>query len=155
MDDANPIASRGGLPEFDLAGFTAYRVAVAAQRLSETLARQYRQRFGITIPEWRVLVHLAHGDGASVRDIESAVMMEKSKVSRTAARLEVRGLVAKTVNPGDRRLVHLHLTPAGVALMAELLPLAMRFQQDLEAALGTDFAAFEAVVQKIIDGPFA
>ena len=41
------------LPEFDLAGFTPYRLAVAAEKTSEALARQYRERFGISIPEWR------------------------------------------------------------------------------------------------------
>ncbi len=139
------------LPEFDLTRFTPYRVAVAAQRLSETLAREYRARFGISIPDWRVLVHLAHSGGASVRDIEAAVVMEKSKVSRTASRLEGRGLVAKKPHSGDRRLVHLSLTAEGEALMADLLPLATDFQDRIADDLGPGFHAFDAVLQKIID----
>lgn len=146
------------LPAFDLDGFTPYRLAVAAQVLSETLARQYRDRFGISIPDWRVLVHLAHSGGASVRDIENAVVMEKSRVSRTASRLEARGLIAKLPHPGDGRLVQLSLTAEGQALMAELLPIAEAFQQKLQAGLGREFAAFERVIQAIIEeynGPTA
>ena len=63
MDDEVPPEFE--LPEFDLYGFTPYRLAVAAKRTSEELARLYRARFGITIPEWRVLVHLARREAVS------------------------------------------------------------------------------------------
>ena len=152
MDDAATKGDRSSLPDFDLTSFTAYRVAVAAQLLSETLAREYRERFGITIPEWRILVHLAHSGGASVRDIENAVVMEKSKVSRTATRLEARGLISKVPHSVDRRLVNLSLTSDGRSMMAELLPIASAFQNRLRAELGEEFDAFERVVQRIIDG---
>ncbi|KUF10368.1 MarR family transcriptional regulator [Pseudoponticoccus marisrubri] len=140
-----------GLPEFDLTGFTPYRAAVAAQFLSERLAREYRSRFGISIPDWRVLVHLAHSGGASVRDIENAVVMEKSKVSRTASRLESRGLIAKRPQARDRRLVHLTLTEEGRALMRELLPLAAAFQAKLESVLGADFESFDRTLGRLIE----
>ena len=54
------------LPAFDLYGFTPYRLAVAAKRTSEELARQYRDRFGISIPEWRVFAKLV-ADGSAYR----------------------------------------------------------------------------------------
>jgi DNA-binding MarR family transcriptional regulator len=151
MDDGqNPRGAE--LPPFDLAAFTPYRVALAAQRLSEALAREYRARFGLSVPDWRVLVHLAQSDSVSVRDIEDAVAMEKSRVSRTAARLEARGLVAKRADPGDRRLVQLSLTAEGRAMMADLLPLASAFQKEIEARLGADFAGFDRALQAVLDG---
>jgi DNA-binding MarR family transcriptional regulator len=145
-----PDAPNLPLPEFDLDRFTPYRLAVAAQRTSEELARQYRDRFGITIPQWRVLVHLAHSGDVSVREIEARVAMEKSKVSRAASRLEQAGYIAKTVNSTDRRLVSLSLTPKGRALMAELLPLAAAYQRQIEARLGAAFAGFEAGLSNIL-----
>ena len=138
------------LPDFDLMGYTPYRLAVAAQSLSEELAKQYKERFGISIPEWRVIVHVAHSGGASVRDIEARVGMEKSKVSRAATRLEERGFVSKDINPQDRRLIHLSLTPEGHALMTELLPLAQAFQTEVEKRLGDTLEGFEAGLDKII-----
>ncbi len=132
------------LPDFDLSRFMPYRLAVAAQRTSEELARQYRDRFGISIPEWRVLVHLATAEDVSVRDIEARVAMEKSKVSRAATRLEAQGYVTKTQHQGDRRLVRLKLTPRGRKLMAELLPLAQAYQDEIEARLGAAFAHLES-----------
>lgn len=143
------------LPEFDLGRFTPYRLAVAAEKTSEALARQYREKFGISIPEWRVLVHLAQPlDGAatvSVRDIEARVAMEKSKVSRAATRLETAGYIEKAQDAGDRRLVRLALTDKGRGLMADLLPLAMAYQAEIERRLGSVMAEFETGLDAILN----
>lgn len=140
------------LPPFDLDRFIPYRLAVAAQRTSEALARQYRDRFGISIPEWRVLVHLAAAGDVSVRDIERRVAMEKSKVSRAASRLEAAGYVAKRGSKADRRLVSLALTRKGEALMRELLPLAEAYQREIEARLGGAMAGLEDGLGRLLDG---
>ncbi|MGR3482889.1 MarR family winged helix-turn-helix transcriptional regulator [Salipiger marinus] len=144
------------LTEFDLGAFTPYRIAVAAQRTSEELARQFRARFGITIPEWRVLAHLAHaGASVSVRDIEEHAAMEKSKVSRAASRLEASGHIVKRMNETDRRLVRLELTAAGCALVEDLLPIALAYQQEIEARLAEGFAAFEQGLARLLQEPQA
>lgn len=146
--------SQTPLPDFDLARFTPYRLAVAAEKTSEELSRQYRARFGISISEWRVLVHLAQPlDGAatvSVRDIEARVAMEKSKVSRAASRLESAGLIEKAVDAGDRRLVRLGLTDKGRTLMTEILPLALAYQREIEARLADAFAGLEAGLEALL-----
>ena len=139
------------LPEFDLTRFLPYRLAVAAEKLSEGLARRYRDDFGISVPEWRVLVHLAHSGNVSVRDIEARVAMEKSKVSRAASRLEAAGYVAKEVNESDRRLLHLSLTEKGRALMARLLPLAIAYQDEIAARLAETLAGFEAGLDRLAE----
>ncbi|PLW76026.1 MarR family winged helix-turn-helix transcriptional regulator [Cohaesibacter celericrescens] len=147
-----PDVERTSLPDFDLMHFTPYRLAVAAQSLSEELAHQYKERFGISIPEWRVIVHVAHAGGASVRDIEARVGMEKSKVSRAATRLEQRGLVTKEMNAKDRRLIHLTLTDEGHAMMVELLPMAQAFQKEVEARLAENLGGLEAGLDRILQG---
>lgn len=138
------------LPEFDLYGFTPYRLAVAAKRTSEELARLYRARFGISIPEWRVMVHLAHSGRVSVRDIETRVAMEKYEVSRAAKRLRESGLIERKENPEDRRLVILSLTPKGREMMAELLPMAQAHQDALEERLGAAFRQLEAGLEELL-----
>jgi DNA-binding MarR family transcriptional regulator len=149
MKDAPPVT----LPDFDLDAFLPYRMTVAAERLSAGLARRYRAQFGISIPEWRVLVHLAHSGEVSVRDIERRVSMEKSKVSRAAARLEAEGYVAKDRHAGDRRLVRLSLTEKGRRLMADLLPLAIAYQQRLERLLAAHLADLEAALDLMTEEP--
>ena len=138
------------LPDFDLYGFTPYRLAVAAKHTSEQLARQYRDRFGISIPEWRVLVHLAHSGNTSVRDIEARVAMEKYEVSRAAKRLREAGLIERKENPEDRRLIILSLTADGRKMMAELLPMAKAHQAELEKRLGDAFKQLEAGLEALL-----
>ncbi|RDC71790.1 MarR family transcriptional regulator [Rhodovulum sp. 12E13] len=157
MDDTPPslpdMPVETPLPAFDLDRFLPYRMSVAAERLSAGLARAYRAQFGIGVPEWRVLVHLAHAGAQSVRDLERRANLEKSKASRAAARLEAAGYVAKTPNAGDRRLVSLSLTVEGHALMAELLPLALAYQKRLEALLADHLGALEAALDRMMDEP--
>lgn len=136
---------------FDLGGFTAYQAALAAQLLSDQFSEIYRREFGISVPEWRVMVHLTQADEASVRDIENQVLMEKSKVSRTATRLVKRGFVRKAAHSQDRRLVALSLTPNGHRMMARLLPKARDFQRALERDLGSDFQQLSHGLRAVID----
>lgn len=122
---------------FRLDQFLPYRLAIAAHETSRRFAALYA-REGVTIPEWRVLAHLAHSGPASIRDLTARVHLEKSVVSRAASRLRSRNLVTKTPHETDRRLITLNLTQEGQALMTRLTPLADAFQTELETLLGPD-----------------
>ena len=71
---------------FELTDFLPYQLAVAAGRVSRAFSDRYRAEFGLSIPEWRVLAHLSTADAVSIREIHARVDMDKSKVSRAAAR---------------------------------------------------------------------
>lgn len=137
-------------PDFDLDGFLPYRVAQLSRRLSRTFAERYRDRFGISVAEWRVMAHLGQSGAVSVREIVARTDMEKSRVSRAAARLEAAGYVAKCPHPGDRRLVELTLTPKGRAMMAEIGPLARAFNDEVLACLGDDAASFRRALDRLL-----
>lgn len=139
------------MTDFDLSQFLPYQLAAAAERVSRDFAEIYRRQFGISIPEWRVLAHLAQEGEVSVRDIEGRVAMEKSKVSRAASRLEVAGYVAKRINKDDRRLVSLSLTDEGRALMQKLIPLALDYQTQLLKRLGVQSAPLAMALQAILE----
>ncbi len=139
------------LPEFDLEKYLPYRLTVLAARLSMDMAQQYKSEFGISIPEWRVLVNIGYAKNLSVRDIEKRVSLEKSMVSRAAARLEARGLVSKTVDPKDRRLVKLELTEEGALVLGQLIPIASAFQADLERKLGAEKDALYSALDRLAD----
>lgn len=140
----DPPTSDDLLSDFDLAAFLPYRLAAAAARVSRSFAERYREEFGISIPEWRVLAHLHHAGAVSVRDIEARADMEKSKVSRAVSRLEKAGYVSKAVHAADKRLLELQLTGGGRALMRQLLPVAIQFQAEMLAQLGTAAEGLDA-----------
>jgi DNA-binding MarR family transcriptional regulator len=138
------------LENFDLSHFLPYRLAVAAGRVSRALARRYESRFGLSIPEWRVLAHLVQEGEVSIRNIHSRIDMDKSKASRAASRLEQAGLITKVENPADRRLVSLSLTDRGRETMRDLIPMALAFEAEVLALIGRDHAAFDAGLEEII-----
>ena len=109
---------------FVLDDFLPYRLSVAASRVSRRFARRYGAESGISIPEWRVLAHLAEGGPVSVRDIHARVDMDKSKVSRAAARLEEAGLVRKVA------------AALGLAEAGQTLATQVQRQLDEAAAIG-------------------
>jgi DNA-binding MarR family transcriptional regulator len=135
--------------EFDLAAFLPYQLAVAAARISRGFAERYRSEFGLTIPEWRVLAHLAQSGVVSVREIHQRVDMDKSKVSRAAARLEEAGLIEKRENADDRRLLDMRLTDTGMAMMARIRPIAMAYQAEVLSRLGPDAGPFRSALERL------
>ncbi|PRX35462.1 DNA-binding transcriptional regulator, MarR family [Meinhardsimonia xiamenensis] len=139
------------MTRFVLDDFLPYQLAVLAERTSREFSALYRERFGISIPEWRVVAHLSQAGTVSVREIHARVAMDKSKVSRAAARLEAAGYITKTVDPRDRRLVALSLTEKGRAMMEEIAPLAEAFQAEFLARLGARAEDFREALAVLLE----
>jgi DNA-binding MarR family transcriptional regulator len=132
--------------------FLPYLITVLAARVSAELATRYEKRFGISIPEWRVIAHLAENKAVSVREIHQRLNMDKSKVSRAVERLARAGLLAKRIRPDDRRLLELSLTSRGRRVFARIVPLALDYQNDLLRTLTKrERTEFEAFVWRLIN----
>ncbi len=125
--------------KLSLSSFIPYRLSVAANVASGLIARAYRDRFELSIPEWRLIAILAESERLTPQDLTRETRMDKIAVSRAAARLESAGLVARAGNPGDRRSHFLALTAQGRSLYREVAPAAL----ELEAQLLEDFSTDE------------
>lgn len=140
------------MTKFDLEHFLPYRLAVLSSHVSTGFALRYGRRFGLGVPEWRVIAHLSQADAVSVRDIYRRVDMDKSKVSRAASRLQSAGLVAKRRSDADKRLVTLSLTASGKATMAKLAPLARTYEAELKAKLtANDRSALDRIFRALVN----
>ncbi len=131
-------AGNGGL-RLDL--FLPYRLSALAGRTSRLLSSVYEARFGISIPEWRVIAHVAAHDALSLREVSRLTHLDKATASRAVARLEDHGFLAKRTNPSDRRLVELSLTRKGRRLFKEIEPLALDFEAELVGSLSAEDVA--------------
>lgn len=125
-------------PVLRLDRFLPYRLSVLASRTSRTLARRYRERFGLSIAEWRVMAVLGWREGLSASEIAERTAMDKVKVSRAITRLEQRKLLARSRDPSDRRISRHRLTAAGRAVYGQVVPLARAFEEHLLAVLTTE-----------------
>lgn len=122
--------------------FLPYRLSVLANTVSRSIARLYADRFGITIPEWRVMAILGDSGPASSAEICTRGAMDKVQVSRAIQRLTASRLVSRRTDPADRRRATIAMTAKGAAVYREVVPLAL----SREAILLDGFSVEERVV---------
>lgn len=108
-------------------------------RLSNTLAlyssRRYRQQFGVTLPEWRVMSIVASRDGMTARDISRVLATDKAWVGLSVKRLARRGYLTRSSDEQDTRRVLLSLTKQGKQMHDAIMSVARQRQRRLRAAL--------------------
>ncbi|HTK80277.1 MAG TPA: MarR family winged helix-turn-helix transcriptional regulator [Rhizomicrobium sp.] len=119
----------------DLDRFLPYRLSVLTNRVSNAIARHYSERFGLSIPEWRVMAVLGQSASLSAREVAERTAMDKVQVSRAVASLVERRRVQRDGDDDDGRVTRLSLTPRGRAIYDEIVPLALHLEAVLLAAL--------------------
>lgn len=110
--------------------FIPYRVVLLGRKMSEKLADLYKDE-GVSIPEWRVLAVIAQHDDVAARDVVEQTPMDKMAVSRAAASLEVKEIVARQPCAGDARVSRLRLTQKGRSLFDRIATIALQFEEEL------------------------
>ncbi len=119
-----------------LEAFLPYRLNRLADLVSRDFARIYKDRHGMTRPEWRVLASLGQFGQATASDIVAHSSQHKTKVSRAVTALEQRGWLKRETDEADRRSEHLTLTKAGLRAYGEMAVLARTYEDRYMAGLG-------------------
>jgi DNA-binding MarR family transcriptional regulator len=120
----------------DLFRFVPFRLNRLAAEVSSALSSEYRQRYGLDIPEWRVLATLGfRNDACSAQYIAHCTRTHKSTISRAVTALMTRQLVERVENADDRREFRLRMTRKGNALYQQLIPRLLRREQEILSCL--------------------
>src|SRR5437763_4477176 len=144
-------AASDAAPILRLDDFLPHRLNVLSSLVSQALTRVYG-RYGIGIPEWRVLVSLGQFGVMTGKAIGARTHMHKTKVSRAVTELERRKLLSRRANRSDLREAFLSLTPAGRAVYEELAPRALEFTARLsETVSASDQLAFDRAVKQLTE----
>jgi len=108
---------------------------------------------GSSVTEWIVLSHIANAPkpGASQTEIARYSDMGGPALVRHIDRLEAEGLVTRTRDATDRRLIRLNLTRAGRARLDAIRTVMVRCDEQLRSVL-TDQEA--AIMQGALDKLF-
>ncbi len=104
--------------------FVPYKLAVVANRLSQSIGSLFEQRYGIQIPEWRILMALHSCGPLSPNELVEHTSMDKARVSRAQRRLADLDLVAVRDDPRDGRRLVLFLTRKGTGMCEAIIPAA-------------------------------
>jgi DNA-binding MarR family transcriptional regulator len=123
------------MKRLDLLSFMPFRLNRLAAEFSNALAADYA-RFGIDIPEWRVLATLGmHDAPKSANYVVRCTRTHKSRISRAVGQLTDLGFVERLESGDDRREIMLQLTPRGREVYEELLPLLLARERTLLSCL--------------------
>ncbi len=107
---------------------------------------------GSTLPQWLPLhkVHAGHAD--TVAELARVCTIDTGAMTRLLDRLEKKGLCQRVRSQSDRRVVHIELTPAGVAV-AERVPhiLCEVYNQVLAGFSPQEWAQLRALLLRLTE----
>ncbi|HEX9470871.1 MAG TPA: MarR family transcriptional regulator [Bradyrhizobium sp.] len=133
-----------------------FRLNRLAAEVSAALSAEYQERYGLDIPEWRVLATLGfRNDACSAQYIVHCTRTHKSTISRAVTALLGRRVIERVENEDDRREYRLRLTRKGKTLYEELIPRLLRREQEILSCLSTqerrDFAMLLGKIEESLD----
>jgi DNA-binding MarR family transcriptional regulator len=140
----------------DLFRFVPFRLNRLAAEVSAALSSEYQARYGLDIPEWRVLATLGFRDDAcSAQYIAHCTRTHKSTISRAVTALMERQLVERVENEDDRREFALRMTRQGKTLYQKLIPRLLRREQEILSCLSAqerkEFARMLGKIENSLD----
>jgi DNA-binding MarR family transcriptional regulator len=139
----------------ELERFLPYRLSILSNRMSQAIAREYQQRFDLSMTEWRVIAVLARLDGepVSAREVAAYTAMDKVAISRALSRLVASGRVARRTDDGDKRRAMLRLTAKGWKIHDSVAPRARAHERAVLALLnGEERRTLERILDKLLEG---
>ncbi|MFO1273473.1 MAG: MarR family transcriptional regulator [Rubrivivax sp.] len=98
------------------------------QQIAVAVFLQETEGHGVTPMQFAALQAVHNAPGVDQRTLARAIGFDTSTTAGVIDRLEARGLLQRSASPDDRRVRLLTLTPAGQALLAQVVPAMQRAQ---------------------------
>ncbi|WP_442893472.1 MarR family winged helix-turn-helix transcriptional regulator [Bradyrhizobium sp.] len=140
----------------DLLRFVPFQLNRLAAEVSSALSAEYATRYGLDIPEWRVLATLGfRHEPCSAQYVADCTRTHKSTISRAVTSLLKQQIIERVENEDDRREFRLRLTRKGTTLYEELIPRLLRREQEILACLSAqerkDFSRLLGKIESSLD----
>ncbi len=107
--------------------YLLYLLARVSHVLSSEFHHQLRRR-SVGVPVWRVLASLSGGKGETVTGLAEVCLLQQPTMTKLLDRMVRDGLVTRSQDARDRRVVRVALTPRGETLAAELIGAARQHE---------------------------
>jgi DNA-binding MarR family transcriptional regulator len=138
--------------ELILEDFLPYRLSITSHTVSTNIARVYEKRFGVSIPEWRVIAVLGRYPGLSAVEVADRTLMDKVAVSRAVTKLIKTGRIDREFADADRRRSILNLSEEGQKVHNEIAQLALEFEHQLIHEISEeDYAKFNSTLEQLLE----
>ncbi|MCX2759152.1 MarR family transcriptional regulator [Vibrio sp. Sgm 22] len=120
--------------EFDRQNSFGWMINVIANKATKDFDLELKKH-GLSIALWPTLMCLWEEEGVTQRDIAAKSKVENSTTTRTLDKLEKLELVERRADPNSRRSFRIYLTEKGKALEEVLIPIPVKLNEELMAAL--------------------
>ena len=114
----------------------------SAYSLSHAFSRFYRpmlDKLGLTYPQFVVMMVLWENGKITMKALTDLVMLESNTLTPLLKKLEAAGLVKRTRNKDDERVLDIEITEAGLALKADgqmaAVELALASGEDIDGVM--------------------
>ncbi len=129
---------------FCLDEFLPYRLYRLSEAAGEGFQIIYKNRAGLTRPQWRVLATLGETGQMTATQLGQHTAMHKTKISRAIGDLEIRRWIVRERRTDDRRFEDVALTKAGTRAYQDLTNQAKAYNDKiLSSATLTEQADIE------------
>ena len=112
--------------------YLVYLLARAAHQVSSEFHEHLRRR-GISVAVWRVLSGLIGSEGETVTGLAEMCLLQQPTMTKLLDRMARNGLIARSADQRDRRVVRVALTAEGRAMADSLAMEAKIHEADLLA----------------------
>jgi DNA-binding MarR family transcriptional regulator len=117
---------------FELEHFLPYRLSLLTNTVSVGIAQSYRDKYDISVVEWRILAVLGRYPGLTASEIVDRTAMDKVAICRAVKNLVKKDLLQRKTDQEDRRRILLFITTTrGAQMLAEVMPLAQQYETKL------------------------
>lgn len=156
-DSARPATDPPSPRSTDLEQSLGYLLNRAANMIAARFNDDLRPH-DVNLQLWRVMAALSHEAHQSLTDLADHTGAELSYLSRSVASGESRGLLVRSPSPSDKRTVLLSLTPAGRALVRQLLPRRNQIEAISLSGVSakdvqTTLATLRVIYTNLVDAP--
>lgn len=130
--------------------FLPYRLSILSNLISGMIAETYKDKFALSITEWRIMAVLGEYPGASADEVSAKIQIEKSIVSRALQKLLTRHLVDRQVDEKDRRRQNLSLTKTGLDIYQQVVPVSYDYEDQLQECFSKkERELFNALIDRL------
>jgi MarR family transcriptional regulator for hemolysin len=117
------------MQSYDFQNNIGFIVNRTAKAFVKALDSELRQRVGVTIGQWKVMVMLVNQNGLTQKDIADRLWLESPTLIPILDKMEKDGLLVRKVDSVDRRINRIYRTDRADKLWDKMIECAFKIRQ--------------------------
>jgi MarR family transcriptional regulator for hemolysin len=117
------------MQKYDFQNTLGFTVNKTAKAFLKALDSELREKVGVTLGQWKVMVILVNQDGLTQKEIAKRLGLEGPTLIPIIDKMEKDDLVVRRVDPLDRRNNRIYRTDKADKLWNEMVSCALRIRQ--------------------------